>query len=402
MNGGVMSTRIKTDYPGVFYREAPRTGGKGFEHVYYVVYKKNGKLFEEKAGRQFQNNMTPAKAANIRGELIEGKRPSRKEKRALEEAEKRAQEAERKAQENRWTIQRLWGAYSENRPPGKSLSSDSQRYEKYIQGPFGEKMPSEILALDVDRLRITLAKTLAPQTVKHVLDLLTWIANYGAKKGICDGVKFHIKKPTVNNTKTEYLTGEQIGKLLEAIDNDPNYQVGNLMKLALFTGMRKGELLNLQWKDLDFDRGFITIRDPKGGKDQIIPMNENARQLLEAHPREARLGTKSAYVFPGRYGQRRASIDVAARKIIKAAGLPEGFRPLHGLRHSFASMLASSGEVDMYVLQRLMTHKDPRMTQRYAHLRDETLKKASQVAGDIVAQALKPKKKQPKVVSIER
>jgi hypothetical protein len=54
-------------------------------------------------------------------------------------------------------------------------------------------------------------------------------------------------------------------------------------------------------------------------------------------------------------------------------------------------MLASSGEVDMYTLPKLLTHKDPKMTQRYAHLRDETLKKASDLAGSISEQATSKK-----------
>jgi integrase len=72
-----------------------------------------------------------------------------------------------------------------------------------------------------------------------------------------------------------------------------------------------------------------------------------------------------------------------AVKLKIEAGLPEDFRVYHGLRHTYASMLASSGKVDMYVLQRLMTHKDPKMTQRYAHLRDTALKAGSDVAADI-------------------
>jgi len=71
--------RHKTDYPGVFYREAERIGGKGLERVYYIVFKQDGKVFEEKARRQFKEYMTPARAARIRGELIEGRRQSRKE-----------------------------------------------------------------------------------------------------------------------------------------------------------------------------------------------------------------------------------------------------------------------------------------------------------------------------------
>ncbi|HDL89769.1 MAG TPA: site-specific integrase, partial [Thermodesulforhabdus norvegica] len=59
----------------------------------------------------------------------------------------------------------------------------------------------------------------------------------------------------------------------------------------------------------------------------------------------------------------------------------------------YASMLASSGKVDMYTLQKLLTHKSPLMTQRYAHLRDETLKKASDLAGELVNQAMHKRNK---------
>ena len=71
--------RHKTDYPGVFFREAERIGGKGLGRVYYIIFKPGGKVFEAKAGRQFQDNMTPARAARISGERIEGRRQSRKE-----------------------------------------------------------------------------------------------------------------------------------------------------------------------------------------------------------------------------------------------------------------------------------------------------------------------------------
>ena len=65
--------RCKTRYPGVFYRETERIGMKGTEKVFYIVFKKEGKVFEEKVGRQFADNMTEAKAAGIRAERIEGK-----------------------------------------------------------------------------------------------------------------------------------------------------------------------------------------------------------------------------------------------------------------------------------------------------------------------------------------
>ena len=132
-----MSKRMKTAYPGVFYREANRIGGKGTERVFYIVFKKNGKVFEEKAGRQFADDMTPAKAATYRGERIEGKRKSRKEIREQEQAEK-------DFHKNRWTINRLWETYSATRSPGKSFGTDAGRYHKYLEKPFGDIEPKAI------------------------------------------------------------------------------------------------------------------------------------------------------------------------------------------------------------------------------------------------------------------
>ena len=147
-----------------------------------------------------------------------------------------------------------------------------------------------------------------------------------------------------------------------------------MIRLALYTGMRRGEMFRLKWQDLDFQRGFIKLVDPKGGKDSQIPMNDSALNLFRDHPR-----TESEFVFPGRKGGRRTYIKRALTRIKKATGLPDDFRILHGLRHVYASILASSGQVDMFHLQKLLNHQSPQMTQRYAHLRDEALKQASNV-----------------------
>ena len=86
-------------------------------------------------------------------------------------------------------------------------------------------------------------------------------------------------------------------------------------------------------------------------------------------------------------GEPFTDISRRVNPIKKAAGIQADFRALHGLRHTYASMLASSGKVDLYTLQKLLTHKSPVMTQRYAHLRDEALIKASELAGRIIEQA---------------
>ena len=371
--------RFKTQYPGVHFIVS-RPGTPNEDRVFYIDYRMAGKRLQEKAGFA-SKGMTAAKANNMRSDRMRGKEPSNKARRAAEEATKQAEAG-------RWTVDRIFYSYMENRRQNKAWNVDRLRYEKYLKQTFGAKEPAEIAPLEVDRVRLRLLKKLSPQTVKHVLNLFTWTINYATKKNLCGGLKFHVQKPTVSNNKTEDLTQEQLQRLVAAIEADPNTQVGNLMKMALFTGMRAGELFRLEWSHVDFDRGFIRIVAPKGGVDQTIPLNDAARHVLKAHPRAE--GTP--YIFPGANGGRRVTARVGANRIKKRAGLPADFRPIHGLRHVFASNLASSGKVDMYVLQRLLTHKNPIMTQRYSHLRDSALRDASNLAGELVTAITAEKK----------
>jgi integrase len=371
--------RIKTNYPGVYYVVGTSTATGKPEKIYYVRYRKDGKLIEEKAGRQFQDDMTPARASRIRSQRIVGKELSNKERREVKKVAVRAEAS-------RWTVDRLWKEYKAQKPDLKGIVTDENRYQNYIKPAFAIKEPKDLSPFDLDGLRLNLLKTKTPGTVKNVLELLRRIVNFGVKKNLCDGLGFTIEMPKVNNLKTEDLTPTQLSNLLEVLDQDPNVQVANLMRLALFTGMRRGELFKLKWNDIDFERGFIFVRDPKGGPDQKIPLNEAARQLLETHPKK-----ESPYVFPGRKGGMRTDVNKAVNRIKNKAGLPKDFRPLHGLRHFFASMLASSGKVDMYTLQKLLTHKSPQMTQRYAHLRDDTLRRAADLAGELIQEAVNSK-----------
>jgi integrase len=365
--------RFKTKYPGVHYIESTvgQTGEP--ERIFYIMYRKDGKLIEEKAGRQFQDDMTPTRASGIRAQRMQGREKTKEESRVADQTEKQA-----KAE--RWTISRLWVEYKRMNPSVKAIGRDENRFSCYLRKTLGEKEPINLAPMDVDRIRVGLQKTLRPATVRNVLELLRRIINFGVKKQLCQGINFRMQMPVVHNIKTEDLSPDQLGKLLDEIAQELDIQAANLMRMALYSGMRRGELFKLQWTHVDFDREIINIIDPKGGPSQKIPLNQAARNVLENHPRI------DEYVFPGPKGQ-RVDTPQAVEKIKKRAGLPKDFRPMHGLRHVYASMLASSGQVDMYTLQKLLTHKSPVMTQRYAHLRDDTMRKASNLAGDIISQA---------------
>jgi integrase len=364
-------------YAGVFYVEAPRQGGHGLEKVYYVRYRKQGKLIEEKVGGQYRDNMTAAKAAGIRGSRMEGKESTNEEKRSAIRAAKAAEEA-------RYTFNCLWSLFEESKSANRTIKDDRIRFQKHIAPLLGTKTIPDLSSQDVDKLRAMLEKEgKAPQTVKHVLTLLKRLLNFALRRGYVEYLPgtLHIAMPTVDNKVTENITEEQGKKLLQALNEEDDQNLASLVRLALFTGMRRGALLNLQWDDLDFERGFITLRGDvaKKQKTEIIPMSHEARAVLDGLERST-----SPYVFPGRSsGQPRSNITPLLHRVREKAGLPETFRPLHGLRHSFASWLASSGKVSMYELQKLLTHSSPQMTQRYAHLHDDALRRASELAGSL-------------------
>jgi integrase len=366
----------KTKYPGVFQELKISKKLKKEDTFFYIrFYDPDGKEhFEKCKDSRLINNLTAAKANNIRSQKMTGDLRPNKAQRKLDLDKERVQDS-------RWTFNRLWADYRSDKKETKSLATDDGRFKNHLEPDFGNEEPSDIDPLMIRRLRKKLEKSLKPQTVKHILALLKRIANHGVSCGHCRPLDFKIELPTVDNEITEDLTEDQLSRLWTAMDSDENKQAVNLMKMVLFTGMRRGELFKLKWENINFDRGFIEIVDPKGKKNQKIPLNSSARALLVSHER---LYPDSPFVFPGKNGQQRTDIKKPVNRIKEKAGLPKEFRALHGLRHVYASMLASSGEVDMYHLQRLLTHKSFKTTSRYAHLRDDALKQASELAGDII------------------
>ncbi len=369
--------RFKTEYPGIFYREVKRAGGKGLEKVYYAVFKRNNKVIEAKLGKQYQDDMTPARAAQKRAALIEGREQTPQEKRDTEKAIKQAEAS-------RWTIAKLWDSYCESHPDNKALRHDMGKFNRYLREAMGDKEPGQLVALDVDRVRLGLQKQGKKTQAARVLEILRRTINYGVKRALIAPLPFKIEVPRLNNQTTEDLTQDQLKALLLALDADEDQAAANVIRLALYTGMRRSEIFKLRWVDLDFEKKFIILHDPKGGRDQTIPMNATAEQILKGiKPKRG-----NPYVFPGKFkGTNLTDCRKAFDRIKTAAKLPEKFRILHGCRHVYASILASSGQVDLYTLQKLLTHKSPIMTQRYAHLRDDALRQASNLAGDLIKDA---------------
>ena len=348
-------TRHSTEFSGVYFVELANEN-KSF----FIRYKRNGKSVEERAGRS--NEGWDAELAY----LLRSERMS-----VIEFQAGNIQHGSDLKTGRHWTFSKIFEKYLRLRPDLKGRENDIYRFKNYLEMVFADIAPEDVSHGDVERFRHDLQnKGLKPATVGHVLELLRRLANFAVKKNYCRGLSFKLEMPKVENQKTEDLSQHQLEKLLQVLEEEPDLQVSNLVRMALYTGMRRGELFELCWSDIDFHNKTITVRSGKKGQYPTIPMNEMAEKVLAEH---AHVPASSKFVFPGRNGKKRTECKRALLRIRKNAGLPEDFRLLQGLRHVYATMLVSSGKVDLETLQSLLTQKSPLMTQRYAHLLDQSV-----------------------------
>ena len=361
--------RHTTKYSGIFY-QLDRSGNK----VFFLRYKipENKKLIEERAGSEV-HGWTAAKANLLRAERLSGKSVSNQERKLVEK------EVRSKTQ---WTLEKLWLEYSESKKsdpsrPYKSFEADEDRFLKHFPTIY-QLLPEQIDHVCFERWRRKIAKGRSPTTVAHCLELLRRIVRFGIERSLCSGLPFKLTIRKPNNTTTEYLEPEQLRDLLQALDTEEPI-TANMFRFVLFTGLRRGELLKLEWGDVNFENKELLLRDTKAGSDQTHPLSEQALEILSNQPKHA---SGCDYVFPSPQGCQwaRSTLDRVFKRVAAKAKLPEGFRLLHGLRHQYGSMLAESG-ANIVELRDLLRHSDVRVSQRYLHSSDERLRSMTNKLG---------------------
>ncbi len=191
--------------------------------------------------------------------------------------------------------------------------------------------------------------------------------------------------PTVNNKTNEDLTSKQLARLWRAIEEDHDIQIKNMLKLCMFTNLRRGEIFNMQWSDIDFNKGVIYLPETKSGRPQEKALTPIVEDILKTHPKTK----NSKYVFPGQDGKKRQDARRSANRILKRAGLVGVIRPFHGLRHLYATIGGNLENVNPIILQEDMRHADQKTTSRYIATRRDNLKAYNQKINDSILKSIK-------------
>ena len=176
-----------------------------------------------------------------------------------------------------------------------------------------------------------------------------------------------VKMEKENNERDRWLTKDEEKRLLE---NSPEW-LREIMVFALNTGLRKDEILSLEWSRVDFERKTILIQKTKNGKPRTIPLNQSALNVLAQRSKVKSI--KSDIVFINSRGTKidKSNLANVFNKAVKEVKI-SNFK-FHDLRHTFCTRLAQKG-IDIYKIAKLAGHENIKMTQRYSHHCPESLR----------------------------
>ena len=220
-------------------------------------------------------------------------------------------------------------------------------------------------------------ETHKPASTNRIIILLRYIYNLAVKWEI-DGIKENpvrgIPLYEENNKRERFLEGDEVQRLMAALDNSKNKSLKSMVYMLLLTGARRGELLKAKWDQLDFSRKIWTVPLSKSGKVRHIPMSDTLCEMLA----NLRPDATSDYVFVNEVtGKPFTNFFRAWDSARLKANMPD--LRVHDLRHSFASFLVNGGR-SIYEVQKILGHSQIKTTQRYAHLSNDSLVSAANEA----------------------
>ena len=281
-------------------------------------------------------------------------------------------------------------------PRKKGADQENYRIKTFIESDLALRTLAGIRSSDVAAYRdAETARGLAPSTVTKGLALISHLFETARKDwGIeVDNPVKKISKPKIENDRDRRLVGEEEHYLFTALD-DPgdavktttkdrrNTQTPRIVRWAIETAMRQGEILSLDWSNVDLKKRTAHLPKTKNGSARTVPLSSTAAALLS--PAGA-TPLRKGKVFPTTASALKQSYSRAVdrgRRLYLANCKMQGIEPVdafledltfHDLRHEATSRLAE--KLQLHELMRVTGHKDTRMLARYYHPRAEDLAK---------------------------
>ena len=261
-------------------------------------------------------------------------------------------------------------AYSDNTVG--AYMNDLNKYEEFLK--------KDILESDTEDLEkyLKYIKNLESTTVAHKITSIKSYFNYNIKRGIVSvNPADKVSRPKLTKHLPEYLTEEEVGKLLDVELKSPyDYRNKTILELLYSSGIRISELVNIKTPNYDSEECLIRIMG-KGSKERIVPLGDYAINIMNDYMNNYRplINKKHTdYVFVNNRGDKISRQFIF--KVIKKEALKKGIKKdisPHTLRHTIATHLLKNG-ADLRIIQELLGHENISTTQIYTHVTNNKLK----------------------------
>jgi len=262
---------------------------------------------------------------------------------------------------------REYKEYARLKKTPETFKTDNQQLQKFFdftKAHYLRDIKTKTIQLYLQDLA---GKKKKPKTINNYLIIIKAFLNYCKHQGyIYDNPADSIKKLKVPKDPPRYFSRDEIKRLLEASGKSHLYP---LIQTALYTGMRIGEIIKLEWPQVDFQNKSIIIKGTtaKSKKFRLIPIHDKLYSVL--HP----LKQNTGYVFTYKGKKYSKEPSQAFSTILDKAEIEDaGF---HTLRHTFASWFLMSGG-SIYELSKILGHASVETTQIYGHLAPDHIRKA--------------------------
>ncbi|WP_082103173.1 integrase [Sphingomonas sp. Ag1] len=254
-------------------------------------------------------------------------------------------------------------------PTKLGAESERLRLSKLLAAPMCDIALSDLTSAPIAAYRDARAKVVKPGTIARELGLLRTIVEVARLDwgvSIATNVVSQVRRIPVKNARDRRLNPGEFDRLMVALQTTRNKQVRPAVLLAVETALRRGELLNLKWSEIDLERRTANIPHTKTGYARTIPLTDAALMVLSSMPRD---GDRLFHITA-------MSLRLAWNRVRERAGMPD--LNFHDLRHEAISRFAEMGltTVELAVIS---GHRDMRMLMRYTHLKPADL--ARKLAG---------------------
>lgn len=266
------------------------------------------------------------------------------------------------------TLRELLERYQREVSPTKRGSvQELQRIDVLRRHELAYRTMIGLSQQDIASFRDERLKSVAPSTAVRELAILSHVIEVAIRDWglpLSRNVVKLVRRPVIRNERSRRLTGDEEQRLLDGCDAGQIPFLKTLVILAIETGMRRGEILGLQWADISHNRRVITLALTKNGSGREVPLSQRAFQALNKWKDIAEEGQST--VFPMKAG----TLEQAWRRLLARSNV-NALR-FHDLRHEGVSRLFERG-LNMIEVSSISGHKELRMLKRYTHLSADDL-----------------------------